>query len=53
MSVQHTDAGLRDSSGRTTLYRAAEDGDESVVTAILVSTARNQDLLNLAENVNG
>ena len=53
MSVHHTDAGLRDSSGRTTIYRAAEDGHESTLKAILASTAKSQELLNLAETVNG
>ena len=53
MSVHYTDTGLRDSSGRTILYRAAEDGHENAVKAILASAARKQDLLNLAETVNG
>ena len=53
MTVHHTDAGLRDSSGRTVLHRAAQDGHENAVKAILASTANSQDLLNLAETVNG
>lgn len=35
------------------LYRAAQDGHENAVRAILDSTAGGQDLLNLAETVNG
>lgn len=53
MSVHHMDAGRRDSSGRSILYRAAEDGRENAVKAILASAARKKDLLNLAETVNG
>ncbi len=53
MTVHHSDAGLRDSSGRTVLYRAAQNGHEHAVKAILASTAKSQDLLNLAETVNG
>lgn len=53
MTVHRTDAGLRDSSGRTELYRAAQIGHENDVKAILASTTKSQDLLNLAENTNG
>lgn len=53
MTVHHTGAGLRDSSGMTVLYRAAQNGHESAVKAILASTAKSQDLLNVAETVNG
>ena len=53
MTVHHPDAGLRDSLGRTVLYRAAQDGHEDALKAILALTAKNQDLLNIAETVNG
>jgi len=53
MTAHHTDAGLRDSSGRTVLYLAVQDGDENAVKAILASTPKGQDPLNLAETVNG
>lgn len=53
MTAHHTDAGLRDSSGRTVLYSAVQDGDENAVKAILASTPKAQDRLNLAETVNG
>lgn len=53
MTVYNADASLRDSLGRTVLYRAAQDGHEIAVRTILDSTAGTQDLLNLAETVNG
>lgn len=53
MTVHHTNTGLEDSSGRTILYRAAQDGHGDEVRAILASTAESQDFLNLAETVNG
>lgn len=39
--------------GRTVLYRAAQDGHDIAVRAILDSTTGTQDLLSLAETVNG
>ena len=53
MTVHDTDTSLRDSLGRTVLYRAAQDGQENTVRDILDSTADTQGLLNLAETVNG
>ena len=53
MTVHHTNADLRDLSGRTLLYDAAQDGHENAVKAILASTAKSQDLLNLAETDKG
>ena len=53
MTVHNADASLRDSSGRTVLYRAAQDGHEYAVRASLDSPAGIQGLLNLAETVNG
>ncbi len=52
MTIHNSDASIRDSSGRTILYRAAQDGDEYAVRAILDSTAESQGLLNIAETVN-
>ena len=46
-------AHLRDFSGRTVLYRAVQDGQEHAVRAILASTAKSPDLLDLAQTVNG
>ena len=53
MSVSHTEAGFGDSSRRTILYRAAQDGQENAVRALLPSTAKGQDLSDRAETVNG
>ncbi|CAF9920731.1 Glycerophosphocholine phosphodiesterase [Imshaugia aleurites] len=53
MTLDNADASLRDSSGRTVLYRAAQDGHEDAVRACLDSPAGIQGLLNLAETVNG
>lgn len=53
MPLPLLNAGLGYPSGRTDLYLAAQDGHENAVKAILDSTARSQDLLNLAEPVNG
>ena len=53
MSIDHTEAGSGNSSGRTILYCAARDGQESTVRALLASTAKGQDLLDRAETVNG
>ena len=53
MTALRIDASYRDSLGKMNLYRAAQDGHENAVRAILNSTAQSQDLLNLAETVNG
>lgn len=53
MPLPLLNAGLGYPSGRTHLYLAAQDGHENAVKAILDSTASSQDLLNLAELVNG
>lgn len=53
MTALRIDASLGDPSGKMNLYRAAQDGHENAVRAILDSTAESQDLLNLAETVNG
>ena len=53
MPLPLMNAGFGYSSRKTDLYLAAEDGHENAVRAILDSTARSQDLLDLAEPVNG
>ena len=53
MTVSNIDTDLRDVSGRTDLYCAAQDGHEDIVRAILASTAQSQNLVNLAETING
>ena len=47
------DPSSKDSLGRTNLYRAAQEGHENAVRAILDSTAKSQNLLSLAEHING
>ena len=53
MIALRVDASLGDPLGKMNLYRAAQDGHENAVRAILDSTAESQDLLNQAETVNG
>lgn len=53
MTVHHIDARARNSSGKTDLYLAAQDGPVDAVKAVLASTAESQGPLNLAETVNG
>ena len=53
MTALRIDASLRDPSREMNLYRAAQDGHENAVRAILVSTAYSRDLLIVAEAVNG
>ena len=53
MTALRIDTSLGDLLGKMNLYCAAQNGHENAVRAILDSTAESQDLLNLAETVNG
>lgn len=52
MSLSHPSARLEDSSSGSDLYRAANDGREDDVKAILASALGDDGLLNRAESVN-
>ena len=53
MTAYDTEEWLEDSSGRTDLWHEAQAGHEAAARAILDSTARSEDLLDLVEPVHG
>ena len=53
MTVPLPDPSFGESSRKTLLYCAAQDGDENAVRVVLASKAKSHELLNLAETTNG